>query len=144
MAISENLVNDLRVYVVDLAETNVLNFNQEELGDSYLSGAISDGVEDYNLILPLSTLVADNLLITDQSWPIIKRFAAANVFKKMRIIHIRNENPVSDSGFQVDEYGKTQYWQILESEMRAEAIEKASNFKMAAQMGSFGTMGFND
>jgi len=137
-------VNDLRAYVVDLAETNVLNFNQEELGDSYLSGAISDGVEDYNLILPLSTLVADNLLITDQPWPIIKRFAAANVFKKMRIIHIRNENPVSDSGFQVDEYGKAQYWQALESEMRAEAIEKASNFKMAAQMGSFGTMSFND
>lgn len=111
----EALVENLREYLLDLEQFNDLNLGQETLPPELMKGAVQDGINEYDVTLPLSTTSELELeaSITGPKWYLVKQLAACNALDRVIVVEIRNRNPVNDAGFQVDEHDKAPDWKAL-------------------------------
>lgn len=138
MAISQDLIDDLRDSLMDEDEHNELNLNEKELLDPKLETAITEGVKRFDLLPPPSNTNPDTLAVTDDIWYYIKRMSMIEAITMLVIKDIRNENRVNDQGgYQADEYGKHTNWLRLKEFLINEYEPRATQYKRMANIRSF-------
>lgn len=136
--VQSELIASVRKFFMDLASENELNFQEEELSDELISEAIYDGLDLYNTsVMPVTIIATENIEPRGAPWAFIKRFATAEAIQRLVFQHVRNQNPVNDSGFQVDEYSKGPEWATVRANLLQEVKLDAERYKRQQQYGSF-------
>lgn len=135
--LSNNLIDSLRNYLLDLEELNQLNLEELELKDSILEEAVYEGVHAYDLIPPLSTIDIIKVDISSKEWFLIKQLAALQAIQRLVFLHVRNRNPSNDQGFQVDEFNKASEWLRVRANIMSELRPTIITYKRILDFQSF-------
>ncbi|KKK74921.1 hypothetical protein LCGC14_2878920 [marine sediment metagenome] len=141
--VQQSLVTDLREYVMDSEEYNLLNLGEVELENETLEGAIRDGLHRYNLILPLSSKTIVNVVTSTsadgngQLWHVVKKAAAIEAVQKMIFRNIRNQADVNDMGFISQENNKAPLWRAMKKDLMDDFESVAKQYKRGLEYAVF-------